>query len=185
MRPPDVLAYADGLAAMIELHVRGADADALALFVSQTRAPVDKEGRLSELIAVRDFVANWKSSHGCRDCGFRGTVKGQLEYDHTPELAEVFGPKRFDIGKPGPRSRPEVVHEMLKCEVVCVNCHRLRTALRRRTMPGRSRRRCSECGFVSQVDGQFVRSQGVCANCNREIQAAETETRRLESMGAL
>ena len=47
-----------------------------------------------------------------------------LEFDHT-------GPKSFNIGK-GLRDRnwQSVLDEIGRCEVVCANCHRRRTASR-------------------------------------------------------
>jgi hypothetical protein len=47
-----------------------------------------------------------------------------LEFDHLKE-------KRFDIGAGLPdRNWEALLEEMEKCEVVCANCHRRRTARR-------------------------------------------------------
>jgi hypothetical protein len=51
-----------------------------------------------------------------------------LEFDHLRD-------KRFSIGRElSRRSWPSIVAEMEKCEVVCANCHRRRTAQRRGSM---------------------------------------------------
>jgi hypothetical protein len=63
--------------------------------------------------------------HPCTDCGETDPIV--LEFDHLRD-------KRFAIGGHLIR-RPwkDVVAEMKKCEVVCANCHRRRTAQRRGT----------------------------------------------------
>lgn len=68
------------------------------------------------------YLIDFFRTHPCVDCGERNPTV--LEFDHLDE-------KQFDIGS-GIRNRnwQEVLHEMKKCEVVCVNCHRRRTARR-------------------------------------------------------
>jgi hypothetical protein len=63
-------------------------------------------------------------SHSCVDCGENDPIV--LEFDHLDD-------KRFGISK-GLRdhSWQAVVEEMAKCDVVCANCHRRRTARRGR-----------------------------------------------------
>ena len=59
----------------------------------------------------------------CADCGERDPVV--LEFDHLRD-------KTFDIGsKLIHKAWPAVLAEIAKCEVVCANCHRRRTARRR------------------------------------------------------
>ena len=61
-------------------------------------------------------------THPCVDCGEDDPLV--LEFDHV-------GDKAFNIAK-GLRDRPweSVLAEMAKCQVVCANCHRRRTAYR-------------------------------------------------------
>ena len=61
-------------------------------------------------------------AHPCVDCGEVDPVV--LEFDHVNE-------KAFNISK-GVRDRSweQVLREMSKCDVVCANCHRRRTARR-------------------------------------------------------
>jgi hypothetical protein len=68
-----------------------------------------------------------KLRHGCADCGWRGWARG-LDWDH------VRGPKVATIAMLIGRIRPwsDVLAEMEKCQVVCANCHRIRTCERRR-----------------------------------------------------
>jgi hypothetical protein len=62
-------------------------------------------------------------THPCVDCGERDPVV--LEFDHLRD-------KSFSIGPELSRKRWEtILAEIEKCEVVCANCHRRRTARRR------------------------------------------------------
>jgi len=64
--------------------------------------------------------------HPCRDCGERDPVV--LEFDHLRN-------KAFDVGQGfAERTWTSILGEIEKCEVVCANCHRRRTALRRPTL---------------------------------------------------
>jgi len=47
-----------------------------------------------------------------------------MEFDH------VRGKKLFNLSKP-PYNLKRVAAEIAKCDLVCANCHRLRTASRR------------------------------------------------------
>jgi hypothetical protein len=63
----------------------------------------------------------YKSTHPCTDCGEADPVV--LEFDH-------LGGKDFNLSTGGSRSLTLVIAEIQKCEVVCANCHRRRTAVR-------------------------------------------------------
>ncbi len=68
------------------------------------------------------FLLDFFSENPCVDCGETDPVV--LEFDH-------LGEKDFNIAK-GIRDRnwESVLAEISKCEVVCANCHRRRTARR-------------------------------------------------------
>lgn len=59
-------------------------------------------------------------SRPCKDCGglFPPCV---MDFDH------VRGKKLFDVGNGRSRSEAAIAEEIAKCEVICANCHRLRT----------------------------------------------------------
>jgi hypothetical protein len=60
--------------------------------------------------------------HPCVDCGETDPLV--LEFDHVRD-------KFFDIGAGLPdRNWQTILKEIAKCEVVCANCHRRRTAKR-------------------------------------------------------
>lgn len=57
----------------------------------------------------------------CADCGIQYPPCA-MEFDH------VIGTKLFDIGGNGSwKSLPKLLAEIEKCDVVCANCHAMRT----------------------------------------------------------
>jgi hypothetical protein len=66
------------------------------------------------------FILEYLQTNPCVDCGESDPLV--LEFDH------VKG-KSFDIGAGLPdRNWESILREIAKCEVVCANCHRRRTA---------------------------------------------------------
>src|SRR6478609_8370707 len=77
--------------------------------------------RKQALVAERiEFLVSYLRAHPCVDCGETDPIV--LEFDHLRD-------KEFGIAA-GFRDRAwqSVLDEMTKCEVVCANCHRRRTA---------------------------------------------------------
>jgi hypothetical protein len=71
------------------------------------------------------YLLGYFSNHPCTDCGETDPIV--LEFDHLDAEA-----KSFDIGQAlSYRNWKSILEEMEKCEVVCANCHRRRTAVRR------------------------------------------------------
>jgi hypothetical protein len=71
------------------------------------------------------YLLEYFARHPCADCGEGDPVV--LEFDHVDADA-----KSFDIGQCLPyRNWQTILQEIEKCEVVCANCHRRRTARRR------------------------------------------------------
>jgi predicted RNA-binding protein YlxR (DUF448 family) len=74
------------------------------------------------------FLLKFFETHPCVDCGETNPVV--LEFDHLRD-------KSFSIGgQLTTRSWQAILDEIEKCEVVCANCHRIRTAERRGTVRG-------------------------------------------------
>ena len=75
------------------------------------------------------FLIDYLRRNPCADCGETDIVV--LEFDHR-------GDKEFDIAQ-GIRSRnwDSVLAEIAKCDVVCANCHRRRTAKRASSLRSR------------------------------------------------
>ena len=66
------------------------------------------------------WLLRYFDSHPCADCGETDPVV--LEFDHRRD-------KEFNIGSVLPYRRWEaILAEIEKCDVVCANCHRRRTA---------------------------------------------------------
>lgn len=76
---------------------------------------------------LRDWMADLKRGVACADCGdtFPSAV---MHWDHLP------GPPKVDAISTlvESRTRTLVLDELVKCELVCANCHAVRTAERRR-----------------------------------------------------
>jgi hypothetical protein len=69
------------------------------------------------------LLIEYFESHSCVDCGETDPVV--LEFDHLRD-------KSFDVGRKLIHTTwKTILDEIAKCEVVCANCHRRRTARRR------------------------------------------------------
>lgn len=76
--------------------------------------------------AKLEFLTEFKLKNGCADCGYRKSAEA-LDFDHLPGTT-----KRFCVSQVNGRSWKQIMSEIAKCEVVCANCHRIRTAQRRK-----------------------------------------------------
>ena len=77
-------------------------------------------------LARTRYLIDFFRSHPCVDCGETDPIV--LDFDHV-------GEKLFGIGQMlERRSWQSILEEMAKCQVVCANCHRRRTAQRRGTV---------------------------------------------------
>ena len=86
------------------------------LYVKYTRPLVEQKTK---------EIHEYQMKKGCMDCGYNAHPAA-LEFDH------VRGKKEFNIGEQiGNRSRETLWEEIAKCDVVCANCHNIRTAIRR------------------------------------------------------
>jgi hypothetical protein len=73
-----------------------------------------------------------KLAQGCADCGYRAHAVA-LDFDHRPGTV-----KHFNVADVKNYTLPELLHEVAKCDIVCANCHRVRTAQRGGGQPGRA-----------------------------------------------
>lgn len=87
------------------------------------RSKINRKKRSS---VIREFVDAYKSKTPCKDCN-NNFFPFQMDFDH-------LGNKKFNISSAVGDALPleEVKKEIEKCELVCANCHRLRTHLRRK-----------------------------------------------------
>lgn len=67
-----------------------------------------------------------KLTRGCADCGYREHAEA-LDFDHLPGRGKVSHISKL-VSNAG---MDKILAEIEKCDVVCANCHRVRTAERR------------------------------------------------------
>lgn len=71
---------------------------------------------------IRKYIQQYKQDAGCTDCK-EDYPYYMLDFDHRPDEQKLF-----NISSWSNRSGfDEVVKEISKCDVVCANCHRIRT----------------------------------------------------------
>jgi hypothetical protein len=81
-----------------------------------------RERRMNVYERNREYVRKVKDAP-CMDCG-------QSYPYYCMDLDHVRGEKAFNIAAKLHYATKLVVEEVAKCDVVCSNCHRIRTALR-------------------------------------------------------
>jgi len=74
----------------------------------------------------REFLQNHKMERGCTDCGYREHPEA-LQFDHLPGTVKLFEPSNMRTKG----TWQQMLDEVAKCEVVCANCHAIRTATRK------------------------------------------------------
>ena len=71
----------------------------------------------------RLYLRQLKLEKGCVDCGYNKHYAA-LDWDH-------LSLKTFSISKKYHYALKTILKELENCEVVCANCHRIRTEIRR------------------------------------------------------
>lgn len=79
----------------------------------------------ARMAAVRDWMAEIKRDTSCADCGERFPAP-VMHWDHLPGHIKVGEISVLAAA----RSRTIVLEELKKCELVCANCHAIRTSRR-------------------------------------------------------
>lgn len=72
-------------------------------------------------IRLRRLTDQVKIDRGCEDCGFN-SHPAALEFHHINGKKHEIVSRLVSYG-----SRAGILREMLKCTVLCANCHRIRT----------------------------------------------------------
>ena len=87
----------------------------------EQRQARDRARVLKRIYFRRAWLSEYRLWKGCADCGYKEHAAA-LDFDHGDN------PKSFSIMRDGlSRSRDSLIAEVKKCEVVCANCHRIRT----------------------------------------------------------
>ena len=81
-------------------------------------------GRSERAKRDRLYFQQIKIERGCADCGYNANPVA-LDFDHLPGFEKLYR-----VCVMAGMSRKMVDAEIAKCEVVCANCHRIRTATR-------------------------------------------------------
>jgi len=81
--------------------------------------------RRASLDAAREWINSFKEGIPCTDCG-RTFPAFVMHWDHLPEFEKLGEISTMLAG----HSRQAVIEELKKCELVCANCHVLRTVKR-------------------------------------------------------
>ncbi len=74
---------------------------------------------------LQKAITDTKMASGCLDCGYRQHPEA-LDFDHKGDKIDNVS-NMFRLGV----SWSRLLAEMSKCDIVCANCHRVRTANRR------------------------------------------------------
>lgn len=72
--------------------------------------------------AIRDYIKQYKEFRGCMDCGLKFPYY-VLDLDHREGTDKKFTPSHLHRTN----SWVKMIEELEKCDVVCANCHRMRT----------------------------------------------------------
>jgi hypothetical protein len=74
----------------------------------------------------QEYVDRIKAERGCMDCGLHPEYSQVLEFDHRPDED-----KRFHISdRMASGTMEDLIAEIAKCDIVCANCHRVRTVIK-------------------------------------------------------
>ncbi len=74
---------------------------------------------------LREYIRSIKATTPCTDCG-RKYHYCVMDFDHREDEAKLFNLS----GATWRKGRKQIEKEIAKCDVVCSNCHRIRTHLR-------------------------------------------------------
>ena len=98
----------------------------------------------------QDYVDAVKLANGCADCGLRSPHPEIYDFDHLPGFDKVASVSAL-LTK---GTFDDLVAEVAKCDVVCANCHRIRTRSREAAAFGRS----WSCGSRRRSDAPLLPS---------------------------
>ena len=93
----------------------------------------NSEARKAPVHKLRVFLWNYLKTHPCVDCGENNPIV--LQFDHLKPSDTSFSITQYvsdrtvkGLPKTSKRALEPLKKEIAKCEVVCANCHLIRTA---------------------------------------------------------
>lgn len=112
--------------------ITGCSKSTLSYHFSDGQKAKTRERAISYRERLRQYIINYKESRGCADCKRRGHF-----YEHPYYVLQadhVWGTKEVNVSKMiRNNSLEEIEEELAKCDIVCANCHAIRTHRRRTT----------------------------------------------------
>src|ERR1035437_547863 len=72
------------------------------------------------------YAQQIKMDAGCMDCGLMSPYPQIYDFDHRPGVDKVANVSRLFLA-----NMNVLIAEIAKCDVVCANCHRIRTFTRK------------------------------------------------------
>lgn len=85
-----------------------------------------REKQKSRRKDLRDFVISLKEGRCCADCG-NSYHFSAMHWDHLPGYEKIAGIRELAARY---QSKQMIIDEIAKCELVCANCHAVRTYTR-------------------------------------------------------
>lgn len=70
-------------------------------------------------------------SHPCQDCGLKFSSES-MDFDHRDPAQKLFNVSTFASKKASESNKTAILAEIAKCDVVCANCHKIRTSKHRK-----------------------------------------------------
>lgn len=83
-----------------------------------------KENNTKNAVEMRQLVLDYLKHNSCVRCGESNILV--LEFDHLKD-------KKFNIAQLANKWKEELLAEMAKCQVLCANCHKIKTHEQRNT----------------------------------------------------
>lgn len=74
----------------------------------------------------RKAIAKYKLEKGCVECGYNKDARA-LEFDHIENSGKPNSGKQRTVASMMYSAWETILEEISKCEVVCCNCHAIRT----------------------------------------------------------
>lgn len=99
------------------------------------------DARTQNRLWWRDVAGTFKLRQGCEQCGYSIHAVA-LDFDHIDPRAKSIAISRFvalGLDPDSAEAQDKFVSEVLKCRVLCANCHRVKTREARDYVTGGSR----------------------------------------------
>lgn len=138
--------------------------------------PLTKEAEACRARRRKERTRKWRTAYKnrpCADCGHRFPAPC-MEFDH------VRGNKRFELGTAVGSGRVSIKaldDEAAKCDLVCANCHRIRTIERKQHKKGVENKRGTAfmAWYSKKRDNLSALKGTVCKDCAKNYPSCALE----------